>query len=136
LPVAKLAAPDSALFLWTVMANIRETLDVIAAWGFIYKTAGFVWVKQNKQNEGLFMGMGNYTRTNTELCLLAIKGKPKRLHADVHQVVMAPIGEHSAKPEEVRQRIERLYRGPYLELYARRGAAGWTTWGNELPFEK
>ena len=61
-------------------------------------------------------------------------GVPKRIHADIPQIVMAPVGQHSAKPEGVRQRIERLYRGPYLELYARRNVSGWTTWGNELPF--
>jgi N6-adenosine-specific RNA methylase IME4 len=77
--------------------------------------------------------MGNYTRANAELCLLATKGHPKRIAADVNQVIMAPVGAHSAKPEEVRKRIERLYRGPYLELYARRDVPGWTTWGNELP---
>jgi N6-adenosine-specific RNA methylase IME4 len=93
-------------------------------------------VKKNKNNDGLFMGMGNYTRANAELCLIATKGNPKRLHADVHQIIMTSLGEHSAKPDEVRQRIERLYRGPYLELYARKAAPGWICWGNELPFNK
>jgi N6-adenosine-specific RNA methylase IME4 len=131
LPVGKLAANDSALFLWAAL--LPEALDVITAWGFTYKTAGFVWVKQNKCGDGLFMGMGSYTRANAELCLIATRGTPTRIHADVHQIVLAPVSEHSAKPEEVRKRIERLYRGPYLELYARRDVSGWTTWGNELP---
>ena len=60
------------------------------------------------------------------------KGSPLRLAADVHQVVMAPVGEHSAKPEEVRRRIERLFSGPYLELYGRNPVLGWTVWGNEI----
>jgi N6-adenosine-specific RNA methylase IME4 len=133
LPVNLLAADNCALFIWGVMNHIPETLEVIAAWGFTFKTVGFVWVKNNKSDTGLFMGMGNYTRANAELCFLATKGNPKRMHADVHQIIMALVAEHSVKPEEVRKRIERLYLGPYLELYARRDVAGWTTWGNELP---
>jgi N6-adenosine-specific RNA methylase IME4 len=54
------------------------------------------------------------------------------INEDVHQVVMAPVGEHSAKPDEVRRRIERLLNGPYLELFARKPVEGWTVWGNEV----
>jgi N6-adenosine-specific RNA methylase IME4 len=80
----------------------------------------------------LATGMGYATRTNTEYVLLAQRGTPRRLNNDVHQVVMAPRREHSEKPEEVARRIERLYPGPYLELFARHERKGWTTWGNEL----
>jgi len=134
MPVGELAATNCTLFLWCVLPSLPDALELIAGWGFTYKTVGFVWVKQNRSGNGLFMGLGNYTRANAELCLIATRGNPKRLHADVHQIVLAPVGEHSAKPEEVRKRIERLYRGAYLELYARRVAPGWTTWGNEFPF--
>jgi MT-A70 len=79
---------------------------------------------------------GYWTRSNTEACLFATKGAPMRLATDVHQVVLAPVGEHSAKPEEVRRRIERLFGGPFLELYGRRPVAGWTVWGNEIPREQ
>ena len=65
--------------------------------------------------------------------LLAVRGKPLRLAADVHQVVIAPIGEHSVKPDEVYRRIERLYPGPYLELFARKQRPNWMCWGDELP---
>jgi N6-adenosine-specific RNA methylase IME4 len=133
LPVAALAADDCALLMWAVMPELPGALDVIAAWGFEYKTAGFAWVKQNRSGEGLFWGMGYWTRANAEVCLLATKGNPKRLNADVHQVVMAPVAQHSSKPDEVHARIERLVGGPYLELYARRERAGWTTWGDEIP---
>jgi N6-adenosine-specific RNA methylase IME4 len=77
--------------------------------------------------------LGYYTRSNAEICVLATKGSPSRLANDVHQVVTAAVGEHSAKPEEVRDRIERLFPGPYLELYARMPAPNWTVWGNEIP---
>jgi len=81
----------------------------------------------------LHTGMGYWTRSNSESCLIATKGSPLRLATDVHQIVMAPVGEHSAKPEEVRRRIERLFPGPYLELYGRKLVPGWTVWGNEIP---
>jgi N6-adenosine-specific RNA methylase IME4 len=61
-----------------------------------------------------YTGMGYYTRSNSEVCLIATKGSPLRLATDVHQIVIAPVGEHSAKPEEMRRRIERLFPGPYL----------------------
>jgi N6-adenosine-specific RNA methylase IME4 len=82
--------------------------------------------------DGLHWGTGYATRANTEVSLLATRGSPRRLSADVHQVVIAPVGEHSAKPDEVYKRIERLYPGPYLELFARRERDGWTRWGNEI----
>ena len=132
LPVPALAADDCALFLWCVMPELPGALDVIKAWGFEYKTAAFTWIKENRSGEGLFWGMGYWTRANAELCLLATRGAPKRLAMDVHQVVMAPVTEHSRKPEEVRIRIERLLAGPYLELFARRERPGWVTWGDEV----
>ena len=77
--------------------------------------------------------MGFHTRSNTEFALLATRGNPLRLAADVHQVIMTPVGAHSVKPAEAYARMERLYGGPRLELFAREPRAGWTTWGNELP---
>jgi N6-adenosine-specific RNA methylase IME4 len=133
LPVADLAADDCALFLWCTMPQIPEALEAIKAWGFSYKTVAFTWVKLNKSGNGIFLGLGYWTRANPEICLLATKGDPTRLAMDVRQVVMAPVGAHSTKPEEVRKRIERLLAGPYLELFARAPAEGWTVWGNEAP---
>jgi N6-adenosine-specific RNA methylase IME4 len=132
LPVAALAADDATLLLWGTWPQLPAALDVINAWGFTYKTVAFVWVKQNPKGDGLHTGMGYWTRSNSEYCLLATKGAPKRLAPDVHQIIQAPVGEHSAKPEEVRRRIERLVDGPYLELYARKPVDGWTCWGNEI----
>lgn len=133
LPVAALAADDAVLLIWGTWPRLPDVLDVIGAWGFVYKTDAFVWVKQNANGDGLHTGMGYWTRSNSEFCLLATKGSPTRLALDVHQIVTAPIGEHSAKPEEVRRRIERLVAGPYLELYGRRSIPRWTVWGNEIP---
>ena len=132
LPVEALAAKDSMLLLWFIWPELPGALEVIKAWGFEYKTLGFLWVKQNPSGEGDHTGLGYYTRSNSEGCLLATKGNPMRLAMDVHQIIHAPRGEHSAKPAEVRERIERLLAGPYLELFARRATPGWTSWGNEL----
>jgi N6-adenosine-specific RNA methylase IME4 len=138
LPMAALAADDCALLLWCTWPHITigTHSKIIQAWGFRPSTAAFVWVKQNASGDGLHTGMGYWTRSNSEICLLATKGSPTRLATDVHQVVMTPVGEHSAKPEEVRRRIERLFHGPYLELYGRKAVPGWTVWGNEIPRAK
>jgi N6-adenosine-specific RNA methylase IME4 len=135
LPVAQLAADDCALLLWCTWPHITigTHVEIIKAWGFKPSTCAFVWVKQNADGAELHTGMGYYSRSNSEPCLIALKGKPLRLSPDVHQVIMSPIGEHSAKPEEVRRRIERLFAGPFLELYGRKPAPGWTVWGNEIP---
>jgi N6-adenosine-specific RNA methylase IME4 len=132
LPVAQLAADDCALLMWAVMPELPGALEVIKAWGFTYKTVGFTWVKENRSGDGLFWGMGYWTRANAEVCLLATKGSPKRQAKDVHQVVMSPVSEHSRKPDEVQVRIERLLPGPYLELFGRRPTPRWTVWGNQI----
>jgi N6-adenosine-specific RNA methylase IME4 len=79
-----------------------------------------------------FVGMGYWTRSNSEFCLLGTRGKPKRLNADVRQAIIEPRREHSRKPDCVYNRIERLVAGPYLELFARTTRPGWTSWGNQV----
>jgi N6-adenosine-specific RNA methylase IME4 len=135
LPIGRLAAPDCVLFLWGVNTMVPAAFDVIRAWGFAFKTKAFTWVKTTK-NGKLHWGMGFWTRANPEDVWLASRGSPKRLAADVHQVVMEPVAEHSVKPEEVARRVERLVAGPYLELFARRPRPGWTCWGNEVPVDE
>lgn len=137
LPVGQLAAPNSTLFMWIVDWIPPSAIDeVLHVWGFEYKTVAFTWAKQNQGGEGWHMGMGYWTRSNPEQCILATKGSPKRLAADVRQLVVAPVMEHSRKPDEVHDRIERLVGGPYLELYARRERQNWVTWGNELQWQQ
>ena len=77
LPVEKLADKDAVLFLWVTFPQMEEALELIQAWGFSYKTCAFVWVKLNRRNQSLFWGLGNWTRANAELCLMAVKGRPK-----------------------------------------------------------
>lgn len=129
-----IANDDCALFMWATFPMLKEALDVIEAWGFTYKTVAFNWVKQNKNGAGLFMGLGNWTRSNSEICLLAVKGKPKRVSASVHSVILSPLQQHSRKPDEVRDRIVELMGDlPRIELFARETAPGWDSWGNEVP---
>lgn len=138
LPVGELAAADCSLFLWATWPNLLDALAVIQAWGFTYKTAGFVWTKAHAGQLEMFdeailgyMGLGYWTRANSEPCLLATRGRPKRVAADVRQAIIEPRREHSRKPDCVHERIERLVAGPYLELFARQKRPGWTAWGNE-----
>ncbi len=132
LPVADWAADDCALLLWATDPLLEKAFDVISAWGFTYKTVGFYWAKQNRSGNGFFMGTGYYTRGNPEQCLLATKGKPKRLSRSVQKLVVSPRREHSRKPDCVRDRIEALFDGPYLEMFARYTKPGWDAWGNEI----
>ena len=128
-----IANGDCALFMWATFPMLKEALEVIEAWGFTYKTIAFNWVKQNKSGEGLFMGLGNWTRSNSEICLLAVKGKPKRVGAGVRSVIISPLQEHSQKPAEIRDRIIELMGDlPRIELFARETAPGWDAWGNEV----
>ena len=133
LPVQNLAAKNCALFMWVTFPTIREAFSVLDAWGFTYKTVAFVWVKQNRKTPSLFGGLGNWTRANAEICLLATKGNPKRQSARVHQIITSPIEAHSKKPDIVRDRIVELVGDlPRIELFARHPAPGWDVWGNEV----
>ena len=133
LPVPRISAKDSVLFLWATAPCFIEAFELIRSWGFIYKTVGFTWVKQCKKSEKLFTGMGYYTRANAEYCLLATKGKilERKSHA-VSSVIISHIEEHSRKPDETRGRIVELFGElPRIELFARQTVQGWDNWGNE-----
>ena len=133
LPVSELADKDCALFMWITFPLLKESLSVLSAWGFKFKTIAFVWIKQNRKSDSLFWGMGYWTRANAEFCVLATKGKPKRMAKNVHQVIISHIEEHSKKPDEARRRIVRLMGDlPRIELFARKKSAGWDVWGNEV----
>lgn len=142
LPVADVAAKDCALFIWVMSSHIREAFSLAEGWGFEFKTDAFYWLKQRligADQIDLFtndipeprISMGLWTRKQLEPCYLFTRGKPKRLNADVRQVIIEPRREHSRKPDCVPSRIERLVEGPYLELFARTQRQGWTVWGNQ-----
>jgi site-specific DNA-methyltransferase (adenine-specific) len=133
LPVASLADTNCILFLWATFPRLTDAIEVIKAWGFEYKTVGFVWIKAMK-NGGIRMdGLGNYTMSNAEVCLIATKGKVHRKNTGVKQIVLQPKTEHSQKPAEVRDRIVHLMGDlPRIELFARQKTEGWDVWGNEV----
>jgi len=133
LPVADIAANDCALFMWATFPMIQDAFEVMKGWGLKYKTAAFIWIKTNKKRETDFFGMGNWTRANAEVCLLGIKGKPKRSSASMRQVIRRPIMRHSEKPPEIRDRIVQLMGDQSrVELFAREVMPGWAVWGNEV----
>jgi N6-adenosine-specific RNA methylase IME4 len=133
IPVKDWVADDAMLFLWTTMPYLQKSFDVIEAWGFTYTTMAFTWVKMNKTNNSFFKGVGNWTKSNAELCLLARRGKTiPRANKDVCQVIMETRREHSRKPDRVRNDIVRLLGDrPRLEMFARTQTPGWDTWGNQ-----
>lgn len=133
LDVLSLAAPDCLLAMWWVPPMPTEALRVVETWGFMLKTMkGFTWHKRTKHGKSHF-GMGHWTRANTEDCLFAVRGNPKRIAAGVRQFVDAPIGCHSEKPGVVRERlIELMGDIPRVELFAKTIAPGWSAWGNEI----
>jgi len=136
LTVADLAAPDCGLLCWVVWPTLPEAIDLISQWGFAYKTCGFAWTKADVSSLNLFdapidaaVGMGYWTRSNSEVALLVTGGSPKRLDAGVRQGIIEPCREHPRKPECIHGRIERLVAGPYVELFARQRVAGWDSMG-------
>ena len=130
--VALPAADPCALFLWVIDSHLDQGISLMKAWGFDYKTIAFIWVKTCKNDPTRpRMGMGLWTRKQAEVCILGTRGKVPRRDKGVRQVIMAPRREHSRKPDEVYERIERLVDGPYLELFARQSWPNWDSWGDE-----
>lgn len=133
--IQDIAAEDCMLFIWATFPNLIEALKTIKAWGFTYKTLGFSWIKINKKNKKPFFGIGFYTKSNCEVCLIGIKGKPGNLVKSnkVSSCIISERREHSRKPDEARERIEQLVgQVPKIELFARQDIAGWDCWGNEV----
>lgn len=135
-PIEDIAEKDCVLFMWATYPKIEDALQLIKAWGFTYKSIAFQWIKQNRSGHGWFFGLGRWTRGNTEPCLIAVRGKPRRVSASVSQIIEYPLGAHSAKPPIVREKImELMGGGTAIELFARQSVNGWDCWGNEAPTE-
>ena len=133
MPIDDLAADNCILFLWVTFPILDQVFDLIKWWGFEYSTVGFVWVKSNKSGEGNFTGLGYWTRSNAEICLIATKGSIECKDHSINQIINAPVGEHSAKPSIVRDKIVQLVGDiPRIELFARTKTDGWDSWGNEV----
>lgn len=132
LPVAKLSAASSHLYLWVPNALLMEGLKVMEAWGFTYKT-NIVWSKVRKDGGPDGRGVGFYFRNVTELVLFGVRGSMRTLKPGRTQVNLLATRkrEHSRKPDEIYDIIEGCSPGPYLELFARFPRVGWDQWGNE-----
>jgi N6-adenosine-specific RNA methylase IME4 len=131
LPVGRVAARQAVLFLWATPPKVGEALDLVAQWGFEYRTCA-VWDKQ-------IAGLGSWFRQQHELLLVATRGRLVAPSPATRpsSVVRARRGRHSEKPDMVREIIEAMYPGlPRLELFARSAAPGWVSWGNEVLTEQ
>jgi N6-adenosine-specific RNA methylase IME4 len=123
---------NSLLFLWATMPLLPLACEVIEAWGFQFATAAFVWIKMTEAGNP-FTSPGYYTASNAEIVLLGAKGSMPPDVRMINSVILAPRGKHSAKPEEMQDRIDRMYPGrKKLELFARRHRPGWACFGNEI----
>jgi len=145
LEVVEAARPDGChLFLWTTGPFLPQALITMERWGFRYSGIGFCWAKLRKtfvtnqirmmpaDGADMSVGLGFTTRKNIELCLLGRRGGAKRNAKNIRELIVAPRREHSRKPDETRERIERYCDGPYLELFGRSERSGWTVRGDEV----
>ncbi len=146
LPVRELVAPDAHLFLWITGPLLVEGkhIEIMKAWGFRPSAMAFTWIKLRRRHDpaqfrfvataegDLHVGLGLTTRKNAEYCVLGRRGNAHRNAKDVREVILAPVREHSRKPDEAAARVERYCDGPYLELFARTRRPGWSAWGLEV----
>ena len=131
LPVAHLAAPDCALVMWATAPMLPQALETMAAWGFTFKSAG-AWAKQSSTGAAWAFGTGYCYRSAAEFWLLGTMGRPSVQARNIRNLIVAPVREHSRKPDQMAHDIEKLFRGPYLELFARQRRPGWDCWGNDV----
>jgi len=133
LPIKEITDDNCALFLWTTFPLLIGCIKTFEKWGFIYKTVAFNWTKLNKNNNRPYFGTGYYTKANSEVCLLGIKGKMKPISNFISSIILQPREEHSKKPTIARDNIVELFGDlPRIELFARQKTKGWDVWGNEV----
>jgi len=132
LPVAELANPKGcALFLWATPPMLQQGLDVMKAWGFAYRSIG-AWAKRSRTGAAWQFGTGYVFRSAMEPYLFGSIGRPVQTARNVRNLIVAPVREHSRKPEEIYADAERLFAGPRLELFSRQPRPGWDCFGNQL----
>ena len=130
LPMAFVGAADCALIMWATAPMLPEALETMKAWGFKFKTAG-AWAKQSSTGAKWAFGTGYIFRSAAEFFLVGTRGSPKARSRSVRNLIVAPIREHSRKPDDAHAMCEALFDGPYLELFARAPRENWTVWGNQ-----
>ena len=153
LPIPDITDDNAALFMWCTFPYLDDQIKLFEYWGFKYRTVAFNWVKLNPKGydtpdkipkgkgfycykgkyHTVFFGVGYYTKSNSEVCLLGIKGRMKPISNKVSSIIIAPRREHSRKPDEARERIVELYGDlPRIELFGREKIEGWDVLGNEI----
>ena len=138
LPIKKIADKNCILFLWIIDSHLEKSFKIFKSWGFRFATIGFTWVKQYKSGSYCY-NFGTYTLKSTEICLIGLKGKLKKLKNknNVKGLVFAERTKHSKKPDYIRKQIVELCGDlPRIELFARNRYKGWDSWGNEIRSEK
>lgn len=128
LNVKDISEKDSMLFLWVVSPMLKEGIEVMEAWGFKYATIAFVWHKQRTNP-------GHYTMSECEICLVGKRGKipTERGSRNTKQFLSEMRGKHSAKPFEIRNRIEKMFpTHKRIELFARQKVEGWDAMGFDI----
>jgi N6-adenosine-specific RNA methylase IME4 len=143
LPVADLTAKDCHAFIWISPPNLERSLAIMRAWGFKFSSVAFTWVKLRRGydteprftpiiEDDLHVSLGLTTRKQSESVLLGRRGNFRRVAKDVREVILASVREHSRKPDQVYECIERYCCGPRVELFARTRRAGWDAWGDQV----
>ena len=133
LPVSNIAATRSHLYMWVPNALLPEGLKVMESWGFKYKS-NVIWYKIRKDGGPDRRGVGFYFRNVTEILLFGVRGKDIRTLPPARSqenIISTRKREHSRKPDEQYDFIERCSWGPRIELFARGPRTNWTVWGNQ-----
>jgi N6-adenosine-specific RNA methylase IME4 len=133
LPIQSIANETAHLYLWVPNALIAEGLQVMANWGFIYKT-NLIWYKVRRDGGPDRRGVGFYFRNVTEMILFGVRGKKARTLTpgrSQENIITSCKREHSRKPDEQYHLIERCSNGPFIELFSRGPRKGWFVWGNQ-----
>jgi len=128
LNIKDIAEKDCLLFMWSSSPHLPQAIELMNAWGFEYKTVAFVWDKVK-------VNPGYYTLSQCELCLVGKKGKipSPRGSRNVKQFLTEMRTTHSKKPDEIRNRIARMFpEQKKIELFARQTTEGWDVFGNEV----
>lgn len=130
LPMDFTGGPDCALVMWATAPLLPAALEVMTAWGFAYKTAG-AWAKQSSTGRKWAFGTGYTFRSAAEFFLVGMRGSPPVRSKSVRNLIVAPVRQHSRKPDDLHAMCESLFDGPYLELFSRESRPNWTAWGLE-----
>lgn len=131
MPVGDLAMPDCGMLMWATAPMLPEGIDLMRRWGFTFKSAA-AWAKQSSTGQKWAFGTGYCFRSAAEFILLGTIGKPKIQSRSVRNLIVAPVREHSRKPDAQYEMAEALFAGPHAEVFSRGSRPGWDCFGDEV----